>query len=82
MKIYELAKRVANFVWDADKYESYDQYGWGGFGELVSETIISLSTKHGAKALYDWLKEFAYESRIPEDTDYAEALAKEVKTLC
>ena len=81
MKIYELAKKISNFVWDVDIYEAKDQFGEGGFGELVSETIMALSSKDRAKGIYKWLTEFASESRIPEDAEYALKLAREVNAL-
>jgi len=74
MRLYELAKRIANFVWEnGDWFEIRDTYDT--FGELVSETLIGLSDKVYCRAIIDWLNECESE---PEE---AKRLAKEVKAF-
>lgn len=76
MKIYNLAKRIANFVWDFDPYDSMDCYET--FGETVSETYIGLCNKADRKGIIEYL-----ESIIDEDYEvsYARELIREVKAI-
>ncbi len=76
MKIYELAKRVANFVWDFDPYNARDIYD--SFGEAVSETIIGLSSKVQRKGIALYLESIIEENY---ETEYAKELLKEVNAL-
>lgn len=76
MRIYELAKRIANFVWDFDPYNARDCYAT--FGEAVTETYIGLCNKVDRKGIANYLK-----SIIDEDyeVEYARKLIKEVNAL-
>ena len=73
MKLYELAKRIANFVWDIDPYEARDNYE--NIGELITETLIGLSSSRSKKAIHDYLMD------CKTETEYANKLAKEVLAL-
>ena len=79
MRLYELAKRLANFVWDVDPYEARNTFDT--FGECLEEIFDNLRDKQQRKAICKWLREFAFESRIPEDAEYAKKLAREVNAL-
>lgn len=76
MRIYELAHKVANFVWDFDPYNAKDIYD--SFGEAVTETYIGLCNKVDRKGIANYLK-----SIIDEDyeVEYAKQLIKEVNAL-
>ena len=76
MRIYELAKKIANFAWDFDPYNAKDIYD--SFGEAVSETYIGLCNKTERKGISKYLK-----SIIDEDyeVEYARELIKEVNAL-
>ena len=76
MRIYELAHKVANFVWDFDPYNAKDYYDT--FGEAVSETYIGLCNKTERKGIVEYL-----ESVIDEgyEVAYAKKLLKEVNAL-
>ena len=76
MKIYELAKRVANFVWDFDPYNAKDIYDT--FGEAVSETYIGLCNKTDRKGIIAWLESIIDENY---EVSYARELIKEVNAL-
>lgn len=73
MKLYELAKRIANFVWDCDPYEARDNYDT--IGELISETLIGLSNKPQRIAIANWLRD------CETEPNYAKELAREVRSL-
>ena len=74
MRLFELAKRVAKFVWDnGDWYELMDSYGYDGYAEFESETIMGLCDKHRRKYIADYLWEMETETSV--------ALAKEVCAL-
>lgn len=76
MKIYKLAKKLANFVWDFDPYHAMDIYET--FGECMTETYIGLCNKADRKGIIKWL-----ESIIDEDYEvsYARELIREVKAI-
>ena len=73
MKLYDLAKRIANFVWDLDPYHARDCYTT--FGEAVSETWMGLSDKARRVSIAQYLLECEIE------TEEAHRLAKEVLSL-
>ncbi len=77
MKLYNLAKKIANFIWDFDPYNARDFYD--SFGDAVSETLIGLSDKVQRESI----KEFLCDIAIQEDyePEMALALAKEVSAL-
>lgn len=76
MKLYDLAKRVANFIWDFDPYNAKDYYE--SFGEAVSETLIGLSNNTQRDAIHEFLCDIANEGFEPE---MALQLAREVAAL-
>lgn len=78
MKLYDLAKRIANFIWDFDPYNAKDYYS--SFGDAVSETLIGLSNRTQREAI----KEFLCDIAIQEDyePEMALSLAREVSSLC
>ena len=76
MKIYELAKRVANFVWDFDPYNARDIYD--SFGEAVTETYIGLCNKVDRKGIVEYLESIISENY---EVSYARELIKEVTAL-
>lgn len=78
MKLYKLAKKVANFIWDFDPYNAKDYYD--SFGDAVAETLIGLSSPTQRKAIYDFLLDIKAEVG-GEDAIYAEKLAREVKAI-
>ena len=74
MKLYDLAKRIANFVWDFDPYNARDYYD--SFGDAVSETLIGLSNATQRNAIREFLCDIAiHEDYEPE---MALSLAREV----
>lgn len=77
MKLYDLAKKIANFIWDFDPYNARDFYD--SFGDAVSETLIGLSNDAQRNAIREFLCDIA----IQEDyePEMALALAKEVSAL-
>ena len=74
MKLYDLAKRIANFIWDFDPYNAKDYYS--SFGDAVSETLIGLSNDTQRNAIREFLCDIA----IQEDyePEMALSLAREV----
>lgn len=78
MKLYDLAKKIANFIWDFDPYNARDFYD--SFGDAVSETLIGLSDRTQRESIREFLCDIA----IQEDyePEMALALAKEVGSLC
>ncbi len=76
MKLYDLAKKVANFIWDFDPYNARDFYD--SFGDAVSETLIGLSNDMQRNAIREFLCDIAIEGFEP---DMAMQLAKEVSAL-
>lgn len=76
MRLYELAKRIANFVWDYDPYNARDYYE--SFGDAVSETLIGLSNVTQRNAIREFLCDIATEGFEPE---MAMKLAREVSAL-
>lgn len=78
MKLYNLAKRIANFIWDFDPYNARDYYS--SFGDAVSETLKSLADATQRETIREFLCDIA----IQEDyePEMALALAKEVGSLC
>lgn len=76
MRLYELAKRVANFVWDFDPYNARDFYD--SFGDAVSETLIGLSNATQRDAIHEFLIDLGNEGFEP---DMALQLAREVAAL-
>lgn len=79
MKLYELAKRIANFIWDFDPYNAMDYYE--SFGDAVSETVTSLCSKSERKTIMEFLADIAAENEETIDTDYANQLIREVAAL-
>jgi len=75
MKLYDLAKRVANFVWKNGDWFDEIRDLYDSLDELISETLIGLSDKVYCRAIIDWLNECESE---PEE---AKRLAKEVKAF-
>ena len=54
MKLYNLAKRIAEWLWEyGDSYEMRDN-GIDNYGDLVTETTIILSVS--PKLMYDYLE--------------------------
>ena len=76
MALYNLAKKVANFIWDFDPYNAKDFYE--SFGEAVSETLIGLSNNTQRDAIREFLCDIANEGFEPE---MALQLAREVAAL-
>lgn len=76
MKIYELAKRVANFVWDFDPYHAMDCYET--FGEAVSETYIGLCNETERKGIIAYLESIIDENY---EVSYTRELIREVKAI-
>jgi len=76
MKIYELAKKVANFVWDFDPYNARDIYD--SFGEAISETYIGLCNKADRKGIIEYLESIISENY---EVSYARELIREVTAL-
>ncbi len=74
--IYELAKRVANFIWDFDPYNAKDYYD--SFGDAISETLKSLCNKEEKDSIREFLCDIANEGFEPE---MALQLAREVSAL-
>ena len=74
MRTNELAKRIANFIWDLDPYSCRSEYE--NIGELISRTWSGLSSKRTAK----WIREYLLE--CDTEKEYARELAKEVEKLC
>ena len=74
MRLFDLAKRIAKFVWEnGDWYELMDCYGNEGYAEFESETIIELCDKHRRKSIAEFLWDM--------DTENSISLAKEVCAL-
>lgn len=72
MRLFDLAKRIAKFVWaNGDTYELRDWYD--GYADFESETIIGLCDKHRRKSIADYLWDM--------DTENSISLAKEVCAL-
>lgn len=76
MKLYDLAKQIANFVWDFDPYNAKDFYD--SFGDAVSETLKSLADATQRNAIREFLCDIADEGFEPE---MAMKLAREVSAL-
>lgn len=76
MKIYELAHKVANFVWDFDPYNARDIYD--SFGEAVTETYIGLCNKVDRKGIVEYLESIIGEGY---EVAYARKLIREVNAL-
>lgn len=71
MKLYKLAKRIANFMWDMDPYDMpYDNVG-----ELIAKTLQDLTDKAKRKAIIQWLTD------CETETEYAQKLITEVKAI-
>lgn len=77
MKLYDLAKQIANFIWDFDPYNARDFYD--SFGDAVSETLTGLSDKVQRESIKEFLCDIATEGFEPE---IAMKLAREVGSLC
>lgn len=74
MKLYDLAKKIANFIWDFDPYNARDFYD--SFGDAVSETLIGLSNDTQRNAIREFLCDIAIQENY--EPEMALALAKEV----
>lgn len=71
MTLYNLAKKIASFVWRyGDWYEISDIYETEG--ELVTETYLALCRGEG-KEIADFLKETYYDLAKENDNDAEEA---------
>lgn len=79
MKLYDLAKRVTNFIWDYDPYNARDYYG-DDFGKAVFETLRSLNNVTQRQTIYEFLIDLVGEVS-DLDAEYAQALAREVAAL-
>ena len=74
MKLYDLAKRVTNFIWDYDPYNARDYYG-DDFGKALFETLRGLNNVTQRETIHEFLCDIATEGFEPE---IALTLAKEV----
>ena len=77
MKLYNLAKRIANFIWDYDPYNARDYYD--SFGDAVSETLIGLSNDVQRQTIHEFLMDLIADGEV--DVEYANILAREVAAL-
>lgn len=77
MKLYDLAMKVANFIWDYDPYNARDYYS--SFGDAVSETLKSLADVTQRETIRVFLCDIAIQENY--EPEMALALAKEVSAL-
>lgn len=79
MKLYDLAKRVANFIWDYDPYNARDYYG-DDFGKALFETLRGLNNVTQRETIRVFLCDIAIQENY--EPEMALALAREVGSLC
>lgn len=80
MKLVNLAKKIANFVWDnGDWYEIMDTVS--SLDELVTETIIGLSNKIDRRAIMESLMDIVDMTDDVEVHKTARQLCREIRRV-
>ena len=80
MKLVNLAKKIAIFIWDnGDWYEIYDCDE--SIEELISDTIIGLSNKTDRKAIMEYIMDIIDMTDDVEVHKTARQLCREVRGL-
>ena len=76
--MYELATKIAEFVWTYDTYEMWDVYGRDEFERCLNDTIEGLTDTDFRKGIIEYLQNIIDHDDDKEVVVKAKKLLKEV----